>query len=434
MLKIKDTKYPDNFFIIEKNKFEEILKPTELSSLKDLEMKKYKIFVGKEGIFIFDSENERHKLYFLRDIKEKIEQIFIFNNESYLNQEFEQFRKIGRNEYFYLRKIRFQNYGHFNLIVDGKIIGKYFNLYKYGFQANELDNNINLKEILDSNETIIRMFLPNVMTCLSKFGEFQNYFNKKLKSSEENVNKKDDSLISVLLNFHLNNDENKKDISRKVERFIDIFFKKKLNNKITIKMNGIYSLYQNIISAIFEEFQNEFYEEEDKKFIKELFYCQSYQNCFTTLYINLEEYIGNETIIKLEKVMNLHQFKECYKITKFPKVLIIIINCPYLNFLSVPDELNIISENKKYNLLGCIRSTNNSFVSIIKYINNNTYDFLQIYYDDNYYYKIETIQNSEELKNNSFVYFYSQDNNNKWQNINNNYFNYNYNNNFFLNY
>ena len=445
-LKIYNEYYPDNFFIIEKNKFEEILDHKE-ELLKNFNL--YKIIIRKDGIFILNSEiKENYHLYYLQNLeKRNIEQIFVIQDESVLNKELDLFIKNGRNNYFLLRNIKVRELGSFNLIDDGKIIGKYYNLKRIdnlNIEDSE-DSEINITrlnkkyELEEEKENIIKLFIPNLLTCLSKIKELKNNLNEILDNSnklqDNNITSEKYILTNAFANFiyyfNENNNNNIDKISEQIGNFMDTFFKRKnLKNKIKISRTNKFIFYKNIIKILIEELQNEFcecswkeksFEENQKKSnIFNLFYGkignQNENQYFNTISIKPDEYAGNDETIGLEYIMNTNRFKENTKITLLPKILILVISLEYKNYLSVPVELKISNENKNYDLLGCIQFTEASFISIVKNSNNN--NFIKICYDENYNYTIEEILNQEEVLNNCFIYIYSQKSN--YNNVNGN--------------
>jgi len=445
-LKIYNEYYPDNFFIIEKNKFEEILDHKE-ELLKNFNL--YKIIIRKDGIFILNSEiKENYHLYYLQNLeKRNIEQIFVIQDESVLNKELDLFIKNGRNNYFLLRNIKVRELGSFNLIDDGKIIGKYYNLKRIdnlNIEDSE-DSEINITrlnkkyELEEEKENIIKLFIPNLLTCLSKIKELKNNLNEILDNSnklqDNNITSEKYILTNAFANFiyyfNENNNNNIDKISEQIGNFMDTFFKRKnLKNKIKISRTNKFIFYKNIIKILIEELQNEFcecswkeksFEENQKKSnIFNLFYGkignQNENQYFNTISIKPDEYAGNDETIGLEYIMNTNRFKENTKITLLPKILILVISLEYKNYLSVPVELKISNENKNYDLLGCIQFTEASFISIVKNSNNN--NFIKICYDENYNYTIEEIVNQEEVLNNCFIYIYSQKSN--YNNVNGN--------------
>ena len=441
-LKIYNEYYPDNFFIIEKNKFEEILDHKE-ELLKNFNL--YKIIIRKEGIFILNSETkEKHYFYYLQNLeKRNIEQLFVFEEESVLNKELDLFIKDGRYNYFLLRNIKVRESGSFNLIDDGKKIGKYYNLKRIdnlNIEDSE-DSEINITrlnkkyELEEEKENIIKLFIPNLLTCLSKIKELKNNLNEILDNSnklqDNNIKSEKYILANAFANFiyYFNENNNNIDkISEQIGNFMDIFFKRKnLKNKIIINRNNKFIFYKNIIKILIEELQNElcggswkeksFEENQKKSNIFNLFYGNQNENqYFNTISIKPDEYAGNDEEIGLEYIMNSNRFKENTKITLLPKILILVISLEYKNYLSVPVELKISNENKNYDLLGCIQFTEASFISIVKNSNNN--NFIKICYDENYNYKIEEILNQEEELSNCFIYIYSQKSN--YNNVNGN--------------
>ena len=441
-LKIYNEYYPDNFFIIEKNKFEEILEHKE-ELLKNFNL--YKIIIRKEGIFILNSETkEKYYLYYLQNLeKRNIEQLFVFEEESVLNKELDLFIKDGRYNYFLLRNIKVRESGSFNLIDDGKKIGKYYNLKRIdnlNIEDSE-DSEINITrlnkkyELEEEKENIIKLFIPNLLTCLSKIKELKNNLNEILDNSnklqDNNIKSEKYILANAFANFfyYFNENNNNIDkISEQINNFMDTFFKRKnLKNKIKISRTNKFIFYKNIIKILIEELQNElcegswkeksFEENQKKSNIFNLFYGNQNENqYFNTLSIKPDEYAGNDEKIGLEYIMNSNRFKENTKITLLPKILILVISLEYKNYLSVPVDLKISNENKNYDLLGCIQFTEASFISIVKNSNNNNY--IKICYDENYHYTIEEILNQEEVLNNCFIYIYSQKSN--YNNVNGN--------------
>ena len=119
---------------------------------------------------------------------------------------------------------------------------------------------------------------------------------------------------------------------------------------------------------------------------------------FNTFFINADDYAGNQEKMELEEIINSFKFKE--NINHFPRVMILIINYKYKNFLIVKSKLKMTKNNKNYNLVSCIQFSS-EFSSIIKYKDS----FGKIYWDDEINCDFESIINKEEELNNSLFIF-----------------------------
>lgn len=146
LLKIQQFEFPNNFFILEDDIF-------NLLSSKDT--RKYKIFIGKEGIFIenyFKDEYDNGKLYvyFIKSMKEltleniRLNKIYIFNDEKQFISEFKNNMKGKEAESYFGSRNFINKGGIFNITDNGKKIGLYINIIRsenYRNYQNEEDEN-----------------------------------------------------------------------------------------------------------------------------------------------------------------------------------------------------------------------------------------------------------------------------------------------------
>ena len=478
-LKINDIEYPYNFFILQKEYFAQMINITE-STINDFKL--YNLLIGKDGIFIWIKEKDKNRneekyennnkeedknkiiVFYLDDIKLnefKIDKIFIFKNYGDFEKEVKICNKIGRYEYFKLRNIKNDKIGYYNIIDDGKIIGQYINVKRnYNFitkkssVSENSDNNSNANynnnnNINANNENskisnkidkkfendntkdyIIKIFLPHIMTCLSKIECLKIYLTQRLRKNDSNLNKKRYDLIHILALFISKYNSVNSDIKQEITNFIDAFFNKDLNNNIQLNNENRYIFFKNIIEVLINELNNELNIDSNNEgnvdikknnsFIFHLFYGKKTENniveYFNTFFINTDDYAGNQEKMELEEIINSFKFKE--NINHFPRVMILIINYKYKDFLIVKSKLKITRNNKNYNLVSCIQYSG-EFSSIFKYKDS----FGKIYWDDEINCDFESVINKEEELNNCFVYFYEeefQENNNNMIYYNNN--------------
>ena len=430
-LKINDIDYPCNFFIIEKENFEKLVHENNLLN----EFKLYKVLIGESGIFILNEEmnKDRYIVYYIYDMDLndcKIDKIFIFKKNAEFQKEIKLLNNKGRDYYFNSRNIINDKTGYYNLIDDGKIIGKYINLKridKFKIKPNNKkeennnknkyntedykekirDNNGNISEnkngnniVVDDednyeyieedgvqkknenytkNKEIIKLFFPHLLICLTKIDLLKSYL-VPIINGKPNLSKyKIIQLFSKLLEKNNINEIFESDNNELIDNFIEEFFMQNLHEKFYLDKDNILSNYENMIKILINKLREDFsglFVNSNQKFLSffnNLFYGKKSNQSnisediyFNTLYIDPEDYCGNETHISLENIINDFKFKEKVKIKVFPKIMIIIALNQYENFLTIPLKLNIKEIKINYNLVCGISSEEQNLISFIK--------------------------------------------------------------------
>ena len=146
LLIINNFKFPYNFYIVKKDLLDLIV----VKENKNNSFTPYNIFIAEEGIFIWKNQpkqNDYHLIYYLIDNNSEINKIYLYKNIQDFKNEFQN-NILGKemNDYFSFRNIRKKEIGFFNIINDGNIIGKYFNLIK--------ENDFKFDEELTDESTI----------------------------------------------------------------------------------------------------------------------------------------------------------------------------------------------------------------------------------------------------------------------------------------
>ena len=468
-LKINDIDYPCNFFIIEKENFEKLVHENNLL----LEFKLYKVLIGESGIFILNEEmnKDRYIVYYIYDMDLndcKIDKIFIFKKIAEFQKEIELLNKKGRDYYFNSRNIINDKTGYYNLIDDGKIIGKYINLKridKFKIKPNNKkednnnknkdntedyeekirDNNGNISEnkngnnnVVDDednyeyieedgvqkknenytkNKEIIKLFFPHLLICLTKINLLKSSLVPIIKRSPVLSKYKIIQLFSKLLEKNNINEIFESDNNELIDNFIEEFFMQNLHEKLYLDKDNILSNYENMIKILINKLREDYlglFVNSNQKVLSVfniLFYGKKSNQSnisedvyFNTLYIDPEDYCGNETHISLENIINDFKFKEKVKIKVFPKIMIIIALNQYENFLTIPLKLNIKEIKINYNLVCGISSEEQNLVSFIK---NDENIFLKINFDFDKK-TVKPLENQNEL-NKCFIYFYEEE-------------------------
>ena len=449
-LKINDIYYPCNFFIIEKDIFEKEIKIIDRENNLFNEFKIYDVLIGKNGIFILNNESQKDKfiVYYLHDINSNdcnFDKIFLFKKKSEFEKEIEQIKQQGRENYFNSRNIINDKTGYYNLIDDGKIIGKYINLKrskKFKIKLNndneenneesnknnnnnnnnnnEDNNNKNIRYFGDDNiqrtikndekkKELIAIFFPHLLYCLSKITILKSYLVPKMKRSQ-NLSKY--RLMELFLKIK---DENG------INNFIEEFFKQNLHEKLNLNQENLFFIYENILKLLINELS-----EEEKKIISinnnnknknqkvEIIFDKIFNGIkknpnssekekFNTLFINPIDYSGNEEQMNLENIINSLHFKATENIINFPRIMILVTFIEYENFLIIPSQLKIQDNSVlKYNLLCGVSSEKDKLVSYFRKENK----FIKIYYENTL--KFEKLENESEI-NNCFIYFFEKE-------------------------
>lgn len=419
-LKIKNLEFPNNFYIITEERFNKIFE--KKSNLTDF--KTYDAYLGKEGIFMWiegdmitNEKNEddvltkdyKKVMYYIENNNNddlKINKIFLYKNEEELKEQLKIIIKVGKQRYFDDRNVIKSDLGSYNMINDGKIIGKYINVIKKGKVDKEdkkgqeafsqstksVNESVRIENEIESireKEGLTDLFLPHLLICFSKI--------KKLKKGIE-LEKKNKGLLNSLYGIikSLDNNQKKKDIYSKINNFENQFVKKELLHKFSYPNDNKNEVFKNLIEMLLNELHQEIYVEdklnpkekfEDLKkstFIFNLFFglkkIKEKEVFFNTIDINTGD-TGNMEV-EIEKLLYHYKFKSDELVKYFPNVLILLI-VDVLKLLTLPKELNLDYDNKiinKYTLRSCIQMDAHNFISFI--INDERQDFSKVSFDN----------------------------------------------------
>ena len=436
--KINDIEYPSNFFILRNLVFDQIMGVTG-SML--IEFKTYEVLIGKEGIFIWDEKpNEvngfKFIIYYIKEIDKdqdyNINKIILLKDKSTKYIE-------NLDKYLKLTELKDKS-GYFNIIDDGKIIGKYLNIKK-NITIQYQESKIDLKESKMRTEiqnfeknsqafdSYIQYFLPYILLSLSNINMINQYFLNLKRIDEKN------DLIKSFTNIVKKLDSNKDDLGSDINEFIDIFNKKNFFEKFEMPENKK-DIWKSLIDLLLDELQNDLKQKEkNKNNIFDIFNgiqkINSTEKSFKTMDIKGSA-IGN-TDINLIQLIDFYKIEE--RVQSFPKVMIIFIY-DEKNFILIPSELKLEpskngNEIKIYKLRSFISLSNDGKNLISTVRNKNSDDFYKINIEENeikkekiddiskgyiYFYEIEkTIIKNQDINNTNLI-----KNNNNFNNINNN--------------
>jgi hypothetical protein len=469
-LKVNDIEFPSNFYIITEEKFNKIFE----NNLTDF--KTYDAYLGEDGIFMWiegdmitNEGNEKKEetkdynkvMYFIEENNNindlKINKIFLYKNDDFKEQ-LDGIIKEGKTKYFDNRNVIKDDLGCYNMINDGKIIGKYINVIKESQEdkGKEVNNEIqnSIKEINESKrieneikrikekEELNQMFLPYLLICFSKIEKFK----KGLEQNKEGI-------LRLLLEIIKSVDnKKKKDFGDNLIKFEKEFKKKELIHKFSYPYDNKTEVFKNLIEMLLNEFHQEIYIEnkenprkkfddfKNSTFIFDLFFglkkINKRESFFNTIELNTDG-TGNQEV-KIEDLLIHYKFKQEDLVLYFPNVLILLIN-DQGKLLKLPLEFNLEYDKKEiniYKLKSCLQMSSENFFSFLKKDKNQ--DFFKISFDYNKDDKlIPTYENSniEEINENLSQYynicFYeidveninNNDNNTEVENENNNNFN-----------
>lgn len=188
-LKISEIEYPYNFCLVNKFIFENLIGINQ-SIIIDFSL--YDTYIFKEGIFIIIERNkEKVTLYYLDKIKQfKINKLFLFSSELIFQEELKTIHSKGLKKYFSKRNIVEKKAGFFNIILDGKIIGKYFNIVSgnYSLKKESGDIQVDFKSqfiLQNTKDYLVSIILPHMFLCLSTINHFKKYLIARDKSDNE---------------------------------------------------------------------------------------------------------------------------------------------------------------------------------------------------------------------------------------------------------
>ena len=434
LLTINNFKFPYNFYIVNK----ELLDLIVVEKNKVNSFKPYNILIWKEGIFIWnkeDKQNDYYLIYYLIDNNSEINKIYLYKNLKDFNQELQtNILRKKMNEYFSFRNIRKKDVGFFNIIDDGNIIGKYFNLikencFKFDEKINDDSTILVTKNYIQKEDKKFKDFLTYLLIGLYYINELYIILNKR----DENLKKDKNKLINIFNEFVSYFRVNNKPNYDHINEFINVFFSKGLNETIYYNNNDI-KFYLDLIETIINQFYNELFIENlnenntynnNNNILKEfsnLFFGQKYdqhnkeKHTFCILYKNQKQFENEE-----QNIFNLEQiFSDLYLkdegIIHLPQLLIIILDNKEVS-IEIPLELNISKEKKNYLLLNYIPKTIDRLYSIIYNINkdnnidsnnDNNKDNKTIwenYFKDPNNFSKYLVNSNDEIKN-SIIFFY----------------------------
>ena len=407
--KVYNLEFPTNFYIITEERFNKIFE----NSTNLTDFKTYDAYIGKEGIFMWiegdmitnegegKTKDYKKVMYYLEknnydDLK--INKIFLYKNEEELKEQLKIIIEKGKEKYFEERNIIKTDLGSYNMIYDGKIIGKYINVKKNVKETNtQIKNSVceeNTDEIkkdiilkIEEKEGLSNLFLPHLLMCLSK-----------IKTMKKGIEPNKKGLLNILLKIinSIDNNENNKNIGNNITEFIDEFEKKELINMFSYSNEEKYEGFKNLIEMLLEEFHQEIYVEDKPRefykdfknstFIFDLFYglkkINDKEKFFKTIELDTKD-SGNQQIT-IENLLNHYKSKPEEKVLFFPNVLILLIS-DELGLLKLPLELNLEFDKKsinKYNLRSCIQMSHQGLYSFI--INDERQNFSKIqFFEEN---------------------------------------------------
>ena len=431
--KTNNIEYPFNFFIIRTSVFDQIM--GVVGSVL-VEFKTYDVLIGKEGIFIWDEKpNEingfKFIIYYIKDIKTDEE--YTINKIILLKEKTTKYIE-NLDKYLKLTELK-EKSGYFNIIDDGKIIGKYLNIIKntnYQYRERKIDLEeskmkaeiLNLEKKSQDFDSYIQTFLPYILLSLSSINKLNQYFLNK-----ENINEKND-LIKTFINIIKKLASNKDDLVSDIYDFIDIFNKRNLFEKFEMPENKK-DIWEIFINLLLDEFQKELKKKEKNK-IFDIFNgiqkINSTEKSFKTMDIKGSA-IGNIPQ-NLGRLIDLYKTEE--NVESFPKVMIIFIY-DERDLILIPREFKLEpskneNEIKIYKLRSFISLSDSENVeSIVRNKNSDDFYKLKILTEENkikkekiediskgfiYFYEIEQTVNNENINKNKI-------NNNNQKDINN---------------
>jgi hypothetical protein len=257
--KTNNIEYPFNFFIIRTSVFDQIM--GVVGSVL-VEFKTYDVLIGKEGIFIWDEKpNEingfKFIIYYIKDIKTDEE--YTINKIILLKEKTTKYIE-NLDKYLKLTELK-EKSGYFNIIDDGKIIGKYLNIIKninFQYRESKIDLEeskmkteiLNLEKKSQDFDSYIQTFLPYILLSLSSINKLNQYF-----LNENKIDEKYD-LIKTFINIIKKLDSNKDDLVSDIYEFIDKFNKRNFFEKFEMPVNKI-DIWKIFINLLLDEFQKE---------------------------------------------------------------------------------------------------------------------------------------------------------------------------------
>ena len=424
-LNIQGYYYPYNFFILREEIFKYLFEnENEINNQKDIELcsnfNLYNLLIGKEGVFIWDLNKQKDyiSIYFLNEYSSEINKVYLFKKEEeFLNELKNNIMGKEMKDYFFLRNIKNKDEGLFNLIDDGKIMGKYINVFR-----NENLEKTELKEFKKSLNQIVEKDEQK----LQKINDFLKYllinlyFIDDLRKYSKDFINNESSLLGAYYLFSKSYKENiHSNLEIPINNFIKVFSKKSLGDSVFFNEENKNKAFEKLIENVIDDFNKESNPKNDQNKIFDLFYGeknnkeqinndinQNNKKAFYTLYINPNDFIlHGKTPINLNMIMDINNLKNNkIDIVKLPNILIIILENN--NLIQIPFELNVQYGyyKKDYKLLSSIRKIDNmdKYFSII-IIGNELHK--KCFNSTKNSYENEIIKDMNEL-NKSFIFFY----------------------------
>jgi len=408
-LKMNDIEYPFNFFILRKSVFNEIKAAFDLRKSLLKELKNYEVLIGKEGIFIWEEKpNEKNEfkfiIYYIKEIKNEEE--YNINKIILLKKK----PKDNLNKYLELTKLKSKS-GYFNIIDDGKIIGKYLNVikntnYQYRESNVGLLDELKMKAEIESFEKKSKMFdlfLSHILLSLLNVEKLKQYFLNMEKIYEKN------RLFKIFINIIKKLDSDKYDFDSDIKNFLNIMNERNLSEKLETSENKEETL-KNLIILLLDEFQNELNKQKEKNAINifDIFNgikdVSSVKISFNSIDIRYTSQGNSETNL----ISSIYKYKEEEKIQSFPEVMFLSVYDKN-NKIIIPSDFQIKSseterEEKKYILRSSIFfQEGDNMASIIK--NKNNEKFYKLTLTNESIIEKEEINDKKYLSN-GFVFFY----------------------------
>ena len=431
-LNIQGYYYPYNFFILREEIFKYLFEnekenkneSNNQNNNKELcsNFNVYNLLIGKEGVYIWDLNKQKGyiSIYFLDDYSSEINKVYLFKEEEeFLKELNNNIMNKEMKDYFSLRNIKNKDEGLFNLIDDGKIIGKYINV----FRNENFEEKTELKEFKKSFTQIYEKDVQKIR----KINDFLKYllinlsFIDDLREYSQNFINKEKSLLGAYYLFAKSYKENiYSNLEMQIKNFINVFLEKSLGDSVFFNDENKNKAFEKLIENVIDSFNKESNPKNDENKIFDLFYGeknnieqisndinQNNKKAFYTLYINPNDFISQgRTPINLNIIMDINNLKNNkIDIIKLPNILIIILENN--NYIEVPSELNVQYGyyKKNYKFLSSIRKNDNmdNYYSIVK----KGKEFSKTYFNSikNSYEKINDFNAFDELRK-SFIFFY----------------------------
>ena len=277
-IKIQNFEYPYNFFILREDVKNLLFK----KQIQDKEIDNnifipFKILIGKEGIFMWNSNKQNNKIaiYFMENSKCEISKIFIYEEESeFLDELTKNIKGKTPKQYFKFRNINNRETGFFNLIDDGNIICKYLNIKRSNIsEEDEIDKEnedtqSKFQKVItniDKNKKLIENFLKCFLINLYYIKEFrENCKGLKFENQSNNL------LYEFCLFVKKFDKDNINKYEKETKNFIEVFFNKKLGEAITFNEDYESSTYEKIIQNVIKTFLSELKIKEENNYNKDI--------------------------------------------------------------------------------------------------------------------------------------------------------------------